>query len=1136
MIFLYVSVCACVAGHGGGTRCKRADCKKAAMSSNDVCRIHAEYSSVLSKPKKLPSYKMMRSNDSLIIGTVTDIISGREEGRERGRGRDDNEYDTIHNDSYFVSQEDVFDLGTEHELYFNDDVYHPINVDDNTISFEAGNASVNTSRGDSLQVIGDATTVNKNNRNCINIDIDTTDGFVNDNSSSRGDSGRDSDRNRGFMNDNEMGSIDMNSTTDNNSSSNREGNRDADGSSSESPRDESSVDSVSSDGGDGELFPSQLCKPRKRSRKLEKQDQKSSKAKREKKPVSKAGPSYVDCDGQGQGDREGGGGGGGGGRGGFGRLSIGLGTSVSEAALVCPHELSHRILQQRRLNAQIDENRGLYLNIDQVGGDGVGEDYANNDDLNYFDTSENCDAADPHIEIATSSDKHTNNHASADCNDNSWTGDRKGKVVRNLGHGPGRGLPVSTSFDDVLQALDRIGQPQYFGASSTLNSIGKMMGSSGGSGSSTCGYVSYQSLKSSVFDNAGLGLGLGSSGLGRLGVDISGRGNGLGVTGGIDSSNSSNGGNSRFKHQLGTMCQDTMNSSLHHPQQELSLSSSSSTSTSSLTFQSTIPSARPFSAASFSSYNCLTSQQSAQNPSIIGSSSPFIPSNESSSSSSFSSSPFIGVNNVKGNCMDRNNKNVNDDYLINNDNDYDSNNNNRSNDYSNSNNNRNGTISDTNSDCLIPFTTRSTATAAATAIINSSPYPDHYSQGRGQSEHQGQGQGQRQGYYEGQGQHKKQGQYQELGQGWGQHQVQGRYQGQGQEQGQHTGPRDFVPSYVPRIHDALPLYSDSAGQAPFLHCSLPFSQPREITNNNYNSNYNCNYYNNCINNNNDNHNNISNDNVKINYQKDNINSNRKNYDDSVFRNESQSHGNILPHLLSGSASHQYPSPHPKSLTDPSGPPREVPTASNVLRNQIPKNHVAHKVLHTGGNYHFNSVQALLSTLPLNQSMIMSKRKDELALERSKITDQYDIMTTAKSVLPVSVRNNSNNEGRSLAEVSDIIQHDTDTRYVRTIDERGRDSGGPMSISLQNNTSTEVLTEESLMNATEEIDIMDSSFAADILLTYAAQIYTHDAGADTGTATSSSHAYLAPLDQSNPVFEYQFDELLSDVRAIEDSSR
>jgi hypothetical protein len=84
------------------------------MSSNDVCRLHSEYSTFASKPKKVKFNKKTAH-----LGLATDRT-------------EDNEYDAIHDNSYYVTPlptDDLYLGGEDHDLYFHDDEY--TNSDDN---------------------------------------------------------------------------------------------------------------------------------------------------------------------------------------------------------------------------------------------------------------------------------------------------------------------------------------------------------------------------------------------------------------------------------------------------------------------------------------------------------------------------------------------------------------------------------------------------------------------------------------------------------------------------------------------------------------------------------------------------------------------------------------------------------------------------------------------------------------------------------------------------------------------------------------------------------------------------------------------------------------------------------------------
>ena len=102
---MYISIFVRIlTGHGGGIRCRMADCKKAATSSNDVCRIHAEYST-MQNTKKVTKTKKLKNSDPLIPEN------------------EDNEYDVLSESNYYVNPlptDDLF-LSDDHELYLNED-------------------------------------------------------------------------------------------------------------------------------------------------------------------------------------------------------------------------------------------------------------------------------------------------------------------------------------------------------------------------------------------------------------------------------------------------------------------------------------------------------------------------------------------------------------------------------------------------------------------------------------------------------------------------------------------------------------------------------------------------------------------------------------------------------------------------------------------------------------------------------------------------------------------------------------------------------------------------------------------------------------------------------------------------------
>ena len=78
------------------------------MSSNDVCRIHSGYSNTTTKPKKVKYVK-----------TVSNSAD-----RKSSAGYEDNEYDAIHDNSYFVNPipgDDLYLGPDDHELFYDDE-------------------------------------------------------------------------------------------------------------------------------------------------------------------------------------------------------------------------------------------------------------------------------------------------------------------------------------------------------------------------------------------------------------------------------------------------------------------------------------------------------------------------------------------------------------------------------------------------------------------------------------------------------------------------------------------------------------------------------------------------------------------------------------------------------------------------------------------------------------------------------------------------------------------------------------------------------------------------------------------------------------------------------------------------------
>jgi hypothetical protein len=125
------------------------------MSSNDVCRLHAEYSTFASKPKKVKFNKKTAH-----LGLPTD-------------GSGDNEYDAIHDNSYYVTPlptDDLYLGGEDHDLYFQDDEY--TNSDDNNNI--SSNDSVSESNQNQNQNPGPGYTTNSSSSNTNDNKSDVT--------------------------------------------------------------------------------------------------------------------------------------------------------------------------------------------------------------------------------------------------------------------------------------------------------------------------------------------------------------------------------------------------------------------------------------------------------------------------------------------------------------------------------------------------------------------------------------------------------------------------------------------------------------------------------------------------------------------------------------------------------------------------------------------------------------------------------------------------------------------------------------------------------------------------------------------------------------------------------------------------
>ena len=125
------------------------------MSSNDVCRLHTEYSTFANKPKKVKFNKKSSAHQGMMSGIT-----------------EENEYDAIHDNSYYVTQlptDDLYMGGEDHDLYFHDDEYS--NSDDNNNL--SSNDSASESNQNQNQNPGTGYTSNNNSNNNSNSNINS---------------------------------------------------------------------------------------------------------------------------------------------------------------------------------------------------------------------------------------------------------------------------------------------------------------------------------------------------------------------------------------------------------------------------------------------------------------------------------------------------------------------------------------------------------------------------------------------------------------------------------------------------------------------------------------------------------------------------------------------------------------------------------------------------------------------------------------------------------------------------------------------------------------------------------------------------------------------------------------------------
>lgn len=133
------------------------------MSSNDVCRIHSGYSNTTTKPKKVKYVK-----------TISNSVD-----RKSSAGYEDNEYDAIHDNSYFVNpipSDDLYLGPDDHELLYDDE--YP-NSDDSKSAAIIENHRINAANK-SLQhvsyyphnsVATDSTCTQSSNGRCLTAEL-----------------------------------------------------------------------------------------------------------------------------------------------------------------------------------------------------------------------------------------------------------------------------------------------------------------------------------------------------------------------------------------------------------------------------------------------------------------------------------------------------------------------------------------------------------------------------------------------------------------------------------------------------------------------------------------------------------------------------------------------------------------------------------------------------------------------------------------------------------------------------------------------------------------------------------------------------------------------------------------------------
>ena len=1125
------------------------------MSSNDVCRIHAEYSSMLIKPKKGSSEKsMLEIGGAHDEGKVAEIIPGR--GRERGS--DNIEYDAIHDGRYFISHSGVFDIGTESGIYFNNDSYNP-HIEDNNITCSSKNDFLDNSRG---VANNDNYNHDNSNKKIPNSTIDPIDQYsINDGNNNNCSSNIADIARKGNMKINLVPGIrDPDIATNKSNHITEDKNRSEEEYYNETLKDENSMNSLF----DMNDLPEPLSlKKTKRNPVISTE----SKVKRRRKSPNEHLPTRIvsegllkikqercgstssmsskefDIEGSGRDHKD------------VLIHSLGYNTSVTDVSDTFEHpsiqqQQQHQQQQYRQAHLKDAEDH-TFSNTCRQGQESE-VDYSHGYDLNYFNTAGACDIINSYDEVQMNN-RHANGPNSRmnykdNCGRRNITSAHRqqirGGVERNslsLEHGIGHatGLPLSSSFDDVLQALDRIGQPQYFRASSDPNMMKQMSG-----GNISSNYVSYQSLKNQVFNNVGPGLG--SSSLGRLGIDILGHGIGFGMSGDVASRGRCSSTDNNLHLQRSRDASGNMNIGPQHSQHQTSIPTFSHNSTSTSLPS---PSSHSFSYVSSPQRNRNITVPSSFSPSSFTSSnqiSTLSPSSSSSSSilrsnlSMNSSSRFSDTrdnNLVSLNYTRNDNNNINNSYdynnfdsnNINNDNNNDNNNNNMNNNNNNMNNNNDNNNININNNIvnnyerygnynyinnLLPvITVDSNATTALKSYsvpsfkqeeFITTFNPDINSMSR-----------------------------------------------RSPSVPLHSLPPSLPSSLPPSLYQSLPPFYHHSQPSP-----LPFYGPASGFLNTSLldiSNSKINLSNNSASSDNENHL-INGDNNYNNFYNDNNNISNidKEKNNSIYNenNNFMITQKLKSPLVSVSANnpYQYTSTQTGSQSLQSISVHDSGNSARILRNLVPKNHVTQSchseeeytemMSRTADNYHFNSVQALLSILPQCQNK--SEGSDDFEnigsiIENNAFTEVKNVFSVldtnilsnnSKSRYMKEGNLNSSSSQHEIIDKNETMNRERKTRIIGKGNERGSEIGRESMCTQSQDINESVSTELSLRRSNDEIDIMDSSFAADILLTYAAQVYDTNMGGDD-SAEVTPLSFVLPQHDLNSGFDYQFDVLLGD---------